>query len=365
MLNMDYRLVELVVLPFLCSIVLTAVITPLVIKFTKKYGLMDDPNRRHPAILHKVPIPRGGGIALFFGAFFTSIVFLPWNNTVGAIFLSALIALVIGVIDDVLNAQSKEISPYFRFIVNILCAVIVVGSGINVPFITHPFGGILHFQNIPVFTFWGFSLFLSQLIAIVWIIWVINMLNWSSGVDGQISGVVAIAAIIIGILSLRFSAGNLVIIDTKLSFIIAGTSLGFLLYHFHPAKILPGYGATSLYLLIAVVSILSSAKLATAILVMGIPMVDAVFTILRRIITGRSPFSGDKKHLHHILLQFGLNQKQIALSYWAISAIVGIITLQLQSRNKFFALIMMLVIVSGSLIFLHLFLRFKNEKNSS
>jgi len=362
---MNERIISLVISPFFIAFIITVIITPVVIYFTKKYGLIDDPKRKHPAILHTKPIPRGGGIALFFGSFFASMLLLPWNNTSGAIFLSAFIALCIGVIDDALNAKSKELSPYFRFLVNILCAVIVVGSGVTVPYITHPFGGILHFQQIVLISIWGFTFTLSQLVAILWIIWVINMLNWSSGVDGQVSGIVAISALVIGLLSLRFPIGDLVLIDTKLSFIIAGTSLGFLIYHFHPAKILPGYGATSLYLLIAVVSILSSSKLATAILVLGIPSVDALFTIIRRVLARKSPFSGDKKHLHHMLLELGLNQRRIALFYWLISAIVGGITLQLQSRSKFFAMIMLLVIVSGGLVFLHLFLWHKHEKNNA
>ncbi len=361
---MDERVINLVFLPFILSLIITVFITPIVIFFTKKYGLIDDPKRKHPAILHNKPLPRGGGIALFFGAFFSGIILLPWNNITGAIFLSAFIALSIGVIDDAFNAKSKEISPYFRFLVNILCAVIVVGSGVTVPFITNPFGGILHFDSLLVINLWGFTLTVAQIVAILWIVWVINMLNWSSGVDGQVSGIVAISAIIIGILSLRFAPNELVLIDAKLSFIVAGTSIGFLLYHFHPAKILPGYGATALYLLVAIVSILSSSKLATAILVLGIPTVDAAFTILRRILSRKSPFAGDRKHLHHILLALGLNQRKIALFYWLISAIVGSITLQLQSQNKVFALLVMWVTIFGSLIFLHLFLWHKHEKTN-
>ncbi len=355
--------IDLFFIPFIVSFIITALITPIVIFYTKKYGLIDDPKRKHPAILHKKPLPRGGGISLFLGSFFSAILLLPWNNIIGAIFLAALIALVIGVIDDILNAQSKDISPYFRFLVNILCAVIIVGSGISVPYITNPFGGIIDFQSMILFTIFGQKFALSQVVALLWIIWVINMLNWSSGVDGQMSGIVAISAVIIGILSLRFPLSDpFVLIDAKLSFIIAGTSIGFLLYHFHPAKILPGYGATSIYLLLAVVSILSSAKLATAILVMGVPTVDALFTIARRLFAKRSPFLGDKKHLHHLLLLLGLRQRQIALFYWSISAILGIAALHLQSQNKVFVLIMLLVVVGGGLFFLHLLLRQRHEK---
>src|SRR3990167_6132001 len=146
-----------------------------------------------------------------------------------------------------------------------------------------------------------------------------NMLNWSKGVDGQMPGIVAISAVVIGLLSLRLAgsdhSGQISVI---LSFIIAGASLGFLLFNFYPAKIFPGYGATSVYLLLAAVSLLSSAKLATAILVMGIPMIDGAFTVMRRIFSGRSPFWHDKKHLHHILLDLGLTQRHIALFYWTV-----------------------------------------------
>jgi UDP-GlcNAc:undecaprenyl-phosphate/decaprenyl-phosphate GlcNAc-1-phosphate transferase len=188
-----------------------------------------------------------------------------------------------------------------------------------------------------------------------------NMLNWSKGVDGQMPGIVAISAIAIGILSLRFEVLDQVsIMNAKLSFIIAGASLGFLIYNFYPARIFPGYSATSIYLLLSVVSILSSAKLATAILVMGVPMMDGVFTILRRVFTGKSPFWHDKKHLHHLLLGLGFSQRVIALFYWLFSAILGSLALVLSSKGKAFAIIMLIILVGGALMFLH-FLTKKNE----
>lgn len=357
---------EFVFLPFLLAFIFTVLVTPVVIYFTKKYQLIDDPKRNHPAILHTKPVPRGGGVALFVGTLLAAMFVLPWNNLTTAIFFSAFLALVIGVIDDKLNAQSKDLSPYFRLLVNILCAVIIVGSGVTIPFITHPFGGILQFDQIKIPLLFGHVVLLSQLVAIIWIIWVVNMLNWSSGVDGQMPGIVAISAIVIGILSLRFPVtDSFVALDAKLSFIIAGSCVGFLLYHFHPAKIFPGYGATAIYLLLAVVSMLSGAKLATAVLVMGVPIVDGLFTIFRRVVTKRSPLKGDRKHLHHILLQLGWTHRQVALFYWVISGILGGIALQLQSRSKVFAIIMLLVLVGGGLYFLHTIVQQKNEKNAS
>ena len=336
---------SLVFFPFLLAFAATAILTYASIPLLKRFGFLDNPKtHKHPAIIHTKPIPRGGGIPIFIGALIAAIFFLPITKITLSIFLASLIALIIGVMDDKLNANGKDISPYFRFFINILTAIIIVGSGINIRFITDPFGGILH---LPIL--------LSNLVSVVWLVWVMNMLNWSKGIDGQMPGIVAISAIVIGILSLRFIAGEpSAYLDVKLSFIIAGCALGFLIFNFHPAKIFPGYGATSLYLLLGVASILSSAKLATAILVMGIPIVDAMFTIVRRIMQKQPPFVGDKKHLHHILLRLNFGQRQIALFYWAISAILGVISLTLDSHNKIFAIIMLLVITVGALLFLHI-----------
>jgi UDP-GlcNAc:undecaprenyl-phosphate GlcNAc-1-phosphate transferase len=191
------------------------------------------------------------------------------------------------------------------------------------------------------------------------------MLNWSKGVDGQMPGIVAISAIIIGVLSLRFSPlDQTSATAATLSFIIAGASLGFLVFNFYPAKIFPGYGATALYLMLAVASILSSAKLATAILVMGVPMTDGVFTIARRILSGKSPFWHDKKHLHHLLLDLGFGQRRIALFYWVISAILGTLSLVLSSKGKLFAIIMLVILVGGAILFLHLLTKRANDKTS-
>lgn len=364
---MQNILLDFVTIPFLTALLIVLVITPVVIRLVTKYGFMDDPKRsNHPGIIHTKPIPRGGGIALFLGAFLASLLFLPITQVTMGIFLSAFLALAIGVIDDKLNAQSKDASPYLRLLINILCAVIIVGSNVHIGFITDPFGGILQLDAVKI-PLWGSYYFvLADLLTMIWIVWVMNMLNWSKGVDGQMPGIVMISAFIIGILSLRFpSSDPSVAIDAKLSFIIAGSALGFLFYNFHPAKILPGYGATSIYLLLAVVSILSSSKLATAILVMGVPTVDALFTIFRRIFNHQSVFHGDKKHLHHILLRLGWSQRKIALFYWTISAILGIVALLLQSRSKLFAIIMLLVIVGGGLFFLHRVMQQSNEKTTS
>lgn len=342
----------IIFLPIILAFLITVISTPLSIRLIKKFGVLDDPRtHKHPAIIHKKPVPRGGGIPLFLGVLISSLIFLPMVKITIGFLIAAFIALLIGILDDKL-----DLSPYFRFAMNIIAAVIVVAAGATVPFITNPLGGILYFNELP---------FLSEIVAIVWIVWAMNMLNWSKGVDGQMPGIVAISAIVIGILSLRFGAiDENSLVAAKLSFIIAGASLGFLIYNFYPAKIFPGYSATSIYLLLAVVSILSSAKLATAILVMGVPMVDGIFTVIRRIISGKSPFWHDKKHLHHLLLSLGLSQRAIALSYWIFSAILGALALILSSRGKLFAIILVLIIVFGGILFLQFLVKRINGKNT-
>lgn len=349
--------------PGVIAFLVTVIATPISIYFIKKLNLFDDPAKhKHPAMIHKIPVPRGGGIPLFIGVFVAGLLFLPFTKITAALFFASLLTLIIGVLDD-----KYDISPYVRFLGNFVAAIIVVSSGITIPFITNPFGGVIQLDTIAFsFPLLGqqFVVALSDVIAIFWIVWMMNMLNWSKGVDGQMPGIVAISAIVIGILSLRFAVVDQ---DSQiaaiLSFSLAGSALGFLIFNFYPAKIFPGYGATAIYLLLSAASILSSAKIATAFLVMGIPMIDGTFTIARRILSGKSPFWHDKKHLHHLLLQMGLSQRRIALCYWIISAILGLLSLALPSTGKTFAIVMLVVVVGGILLFLHLTLR-KHEKKS-
>ena len=349
----------------LCTAMVTTIVsTPIALIFIKKFGLFDDPKQhKHPAIVHKVPIPRGGGIPMYCGVVVASLIFLPLTKIIIALLSASGIALVIGVLDDKL-----DVSPYLRFFVNLVVAGIVVGSGVGIPYITNPLGGIIQLNTLTTtFTLFGHHsiIVFSDIIALLWIVWVMNMLNWSKGVDGQMPGIVAISAIVIGILSLRFPTTDVnSITAATLEFITAGTALGFLFFNFYPFRIIfPGYGATAIYLLLSAVSIFSGAKLATAILVMGVPMVDGIFTIMRRILSGHSPFWHDKKHLHHILLRLGFSQRTIALFYWCISAILGAISLTLTSRGKLFAIIMLIVVVGGILLTLHLTIRYIDEKD--
>lgn len=334
----------------LTGFLISLIATPLVIKFAQRYGLVDDPKKhKHPAILHKKPIPRAGGAAIFIGIVVSILLLIPLNMQVLSIIFAGFLVVTTGLLDD-----KFDLSPYLRFISNIACAILVVASGVSLPFITNPLGGILYldkgFSEFPVFTY------LPQVLAVVWIVWVMNMLNWSKGVDGQMPGIAAISAVIIGIAALRFpilTEENVYV--SQIAFIIGGASLGFLVFNYYPAKIFPGYSATVLGFFLGILSLISGVKLATAILVMGVPTVDAIFTIIRRIASGRSPFWHDRQHLHHLLLSRGWGHRKIAGFYWVMSLLLGIASLSLSSRGKLFAIMVLVVLVTGMIFSLRIF----------
>lgn len=332
-------------LPLLLGFVVSLLMVPPTIKLANYLKLIDDPrNHKHPAVIHKSPIPRAGGLPIFIAIFAGYLIFLPHNNVFSSIIFAGLIVVLVGILDD-----KYDLSPYLRFAMNILCAGLVVMSGIKASFITNPYGGILNLNSISLNLFnLSLSVPIPEILTIIWIVWVMNMLNWSKGVDGQMPGIAGISAIIIGIASLRFpilEPGN--IAASQMSFLVSGASLGFLVFNFHPAKIFPGYSASVLGFLIGILSILSGVKFATAMLVMGVPMTDGLFTLVRRILSRRSPFWHDKGHLHHLLLDLGFGQREIAVSYWVMSALLGFISLQLSSKGKLFAIMLVAILVSA------------------
>lgn len=334
----------------LVSLITTVIAVPFVIKFAKKVNLMDDPKTHiHPAVIHKKPIPRAGGLAVYIGIVVASLIFVPLDGFTMAILLGGLAVVVTGLLDD-----KYDLSPYIRFGANILTASIAVFAGVTVPFITNPFGGILHFTDYD-FQILFYTFHLGDLLAVVWIVWVMNMLNWSKGVDGQMPGIAAISSIVIGISALRYLSVEPTTFSTSLiSFIVGGASLGFLVYNFYPAKIFPGYSATILGYFIGILSITSGVKLATAVLVMGVPSVDAAITIIRRILAKKSPFWHDRGHLHHLLLNYGMGHRSIAVFYWFMSLILGFVALSASSRGKLFVIMLVVVVVLGFVFMLRI-----------
>lgn len=329
-------------------------VTPLVIKLAWKFGIIDDPKtHKHPKVIHTYPVPRGGGLAIFIAIVFTIFLFLPIDKHVVGIMAGLSILLVMGLIDD-----KYDLSPYPRLLVQVLAGVAVISAGIGIAFITNPLGGTIDFSQ-PQITFFFLgkvrSLWiLSDLFALVWIVMIINFLNWGAkGVDGQLPGVVAIASIVIAILSLRFSADIPEWPVIILAAITAGAYLGFLPWNFYPQKIMPAFSGSNIAgFMLAVLAILSTAKVGTLLVVLGVPLIDSGYTLIRRIFSGKSPFWGDRGHLHHKLLDSGLSKRQVAVFYWTITALLGLLALHLNSQYKFYTIIFVILIVGGLLLWL-------------
>ncbi len=326
----------------LTAALLTSFAVPLVIKLAKRYQLVDDPIQNpHPKKVHSTPIPRAGGLAIFIGVIFSIFLFIPIEKHILGIILGSSILLIMGIVDD----KVTNFSPYLRLSLLFLAAGCAVASGIGISFITNPFGGILRLDELIIpFNFLGTHsiVVLADIFAFLWIVTITQVINWSKGVDGQMPGITLVAALVLGFLSLRFyAAGDIDQLQVaKLAFITAGASLGFLIFNWYPAKIFPGFsGSTILAFLLAVLSILSGAKVATALLVMAIPTVDFVYTIIRRISRGKSPVWGDRGHLHHKLLDIGWKAPQISLFYMVGSGILGTVALSVSTTSKIYSLI--------------------------
>lgn len=352
-----------ILLGIITAFLITILTTPWTINFAKKFKLLDDPKKRpHPAHIQNRVVPRAGGIPIFLGIALSILFYTGVNVVHLEIILSLTLLLTIGILDDFLS----EFKPSIRLGLQFLAALFAVGSGVGIDFITNPLGGILSLDQ------YAFNLFglgqinlIADFFAVMWIVWMMNMVNWSKGVDGQMPSITSIAFLTIGILSFNFydlgDENQLVI--AVMSFICAGASLGFLVFNWYPARIFPGFsGSTILGFMIAVLSILSGAKLATALLVLLIPTIDFFYTFFRRILEKKSPLKGDQKHLHHLLLERGFSHRQISLLYATSCVILGLLATNLNSQGKIFTIILASVVVFGGILWLHL-LQSREEQN--
>lgn len=339
--------------PFIFATISSFLLTPLVIKLYRKFNWIDDPlTNRQVKTTHTQPVPRGGGIVIFLTILLVSLLTLQIDKYLIGILIGALLLTIIGFLDDVI-----DLHPIPRMFTGLLASLIVVGSGIGIAYITNPFGpGVIHLDQPQLaFTLFGQThtiWILADIFALFFIIWNMNIVNWSKGLDGQLPGFVSIALIFIGLLSYRFIDDPTQFNTSHLSFIVSGAFFGFLFWNFYPQKIMPGYGAGSLagYFL-AVLSILSGAKVATTLMVLGIPTADAIFAILRRIRAGKKPWWGDRGHLHHKLIDvLGWGKRRVAIFYWVTTFILGLLALYLNTQEKIVTIILVTAMVFGFLI---------------
>ena len=303
------------VLPsFAVALIVTFLVTPFVIKLAKKVGAVDVPkdNRR----VHKVPIPRLGGLAIYIGFIVSILMSVKITNQLLAILASATILVVMGFFDD-----RKPLKAKLKFIIQIVAACIVIYFGVKINRVTNPMHFFAGGKRWIELGMWSYPL------TLVWIVGVTNAINLIDGLDGLAAGVSTISAVSLFSVALVAKQPQLGLL---MSAILAGSTIGFLPYNFNPAKIFMGdTGSLFLGFMLASISVVGVVKSYAALSILipifaiGIPIFDTLFAMLRRFLNGKSMMEADKGHLHHRLLDIGLSQKQAVLTLYLVSAILG------------------------------------------
>lgn len=324
----DMGFVMTLVGALLASGVIAFLATPLVKNLAYKVGAIDVPkdNRR----MHKQPIPRLGGLAIFIAFFFTVIVLADIDRQLQGILLGAVMIVVLGVLDDIMSLKALP-----KFLVQIAAAGVAVYHGCIIQFISNP--------NVFSETSYVDLGWMSIPVTIIWIVAITNAVNFIDGLDGLAVGVSAISTASLLIIALMVGEMNIAVILAAL----LGACLGFVPYNKNPAKIFMGdTGSTFLGFILATLSIQGLFKLyaiisfAVPFLILGIPIFDICFAFLRRIAKGQNPMVADRGHVHHRLIDMGFNQKQaVAISYM-LTAILGLAAVLLTSSGELKALIL-------------------------
>lgn len=309
-------------LKLLMAIVVAAVVsflmTPPVKRFAEKVGAIDIPKDERR--VHDHPIPRMGGLAIFIGFVLSLLIFVDVSTPVLGILLGALIIVVMGAIDDIVN-----LNAWIKLAGQIVAAVVAIRCGIVFDAISNP-------NPFSEQTTFVLASYLPIPLTILWIVGCTNAVNLIDGLDGLAVGVSTISSLTMLVVALFVAEPNVAVILAAL----VGACLGFIPYNFNPAKIFMGdVGSQLLGFVLSTASILGMFKLHAMItflvplLALAVPLADTTFAFFRRIIHGQSPFHADKGHFHHRLLALGLNQKQAVAVLYGVSAVLGLIAVLL------------------------------------
>ena len=327
--------------PFFIAILAAAalisfVLTPPIRRIAIRVDAVDRPGLRR---VNTSPVPRGGGVAVAIAFVVVSLGALAVNAMfhvvpvpssvqpadVAGLLLGGIAAAAFGVIDDYFDLRAR-----WQFLGQLGLALFAIAFGFTVDFVANPLGGTLHLDGIIGIAF-----------TILWIAGMINAINFIDGLDGLSAGIGLIAALTLGVISLTTQVtaiGQPFL--TLLCFVLAGALLGFLRWNFHPATVFVGTsGVMFLGYTLAVLSILGTAKVAIAMLILGVPIIDAFWNIVRRLAQGRSPFTPDRGHLHHRLLDIGLTHRQTVLLIYAICVGLSVLAMLLSGTVQLYAFI--------------------------
>ena len=328
---------------FAVSLIVALLATPAVILLAKKTGAMDAPNARK---VHKKPIPRIGGLAIYFG-FMAAIIFVALKfgfdgeqvkETVGLVVSGSLI-VALGLLDDYKNLPAK-----LKLLGQIgAAAVLVLIFDVRIDFMTDPFGDYFYFDNLPI-------PHLAIFVTMFWLVGLTNTVNLIDGLDGLAAGVASIASFTIMLIALE---QNFILVAV-LTAALAGAAVGFLKYNFNPAEIFMGdTGSMFLGFMLAGISVTGAVKsvatiaLVVPIFALGLPILDTTFAIVRRLRGGVPIFKPDKGHLHHRLLNVGFTQRQAVLLMYVVSALFGLSAIALTAVSCQIAVLILLVVVAA------------------
>lgn len=320
----------------LLAMIISFLMCPLVKSFAYKIGAIDVPkdNRR----MHKKPVPRLGGLAIFLGFIVSMLLFANINHEIQGILLGAVIIVVLGVVDDM-----TPLRAYFKFFVQIAAALVAVFHGVVIETLSNP----NVFSQSP---YWNLG-WLAIPVTVLWIVGITNAVNLIDGLDGLACGVSTISALTMLVIALLVSESGVAVIMASL----VGACLGFMPYNRNPAKMFMGdTGSTFLGYVLATISIQGLFKyyavvsFAVPFLILGLPMFDTLFAIVRRLAHGQNPMAPDRGHIHHRLIDMGLNQKQAVAALYVVSSILGLsaVVLTASGAIKAMLLLMTLVIVA-------------------
>ncbi|MBP3486397.1 MAG: undecaprenyl/decaprenyl-phosphate alpha-N-acetylglucosaminyl 1-phosphate transferase [Oscillospiraceae bacterium] len=317
---------------------------PLVKSLSVKVGAVDVPkdNRR----MHSRPIPRMGGLAIFFGFIFAVLLILPLELSTQGMLLGAVLIVILGIFDDIYALPAK-----LKFLVQLVAAVIAVMAGNRIEVLSNP----NIFSDNP---YWELG-WLAVPVTVIWIVALTNAVNLIDGLDGLACGVSTISSLTMLVIALLVSEDSVAIMMGAL----AGACIGFLPYNFNPAKIFMGdTGATFLGFVLATVSVQGMFKMYTIIsfvvpfLMLGLPIFDVCFAVIRRLLHGQSPMAPDRGHVHHRLIDMGLSQKQAVGVLYVVSAILGLSAVVLTTSGAIKAMVALVALAAAAAVAAKLFL---------
>ncbi len=321
----------------LVSFLVAFSLTPLVRRFSLRYGFVAVPGARSA---HTTPTPVLGGLAIAAGFVLPVFVFLhPFSRDLAGLIAGGLVMLAVGLIDDI-----YDLPPLAKLAGQFLAAGVLVAFGVKVDFLRNPFG--------PGYVF--LSPVVGVVFTLLWVVSMANVANIMDGLDGLSAGISSIAALTLLFVAIETGNAGVAILTA----LLAGSALGFLPHNFNPAKIFMGdTGALFLGYTLAAVSVLGALKTATALalvvpaMAMGLPIFDTAFAIVRRLANHSSVAQADRNHLHHRLLDIGLSQRQVVVLMYLVSALLGVsalaVTVVPPGRAFVGVLLVVLVLAAG------------------